>query len=1203
MARKRRKSKSSQERPFRSELTKMASPASKPVQNAENQDGSKKVTGKARRNSSTAGRKRKRSFNDSAAAAIEPPKVKYSKTSAVPDSHAKSRSMAEVPAAPTPWHEALSQLDEQMNLQTRQFDKPSHSRSATVPDSPSKDSSPIPSSTLKPWYEVLNLLDEELNSEERRPDMPLQNRQRKHQNDYALKTNTAMHYYEHCALAHEHISRHQMKKLVGRMAPSDLQQMMEASKFFDRKDPTSVSPDHGKIVTKFEIQSLKEWYCADGAAGWDVYLKQFWRMPLELQDTILNEAKRRRRQSKKMRANIKTKQLQLAKSRATNQSPSQRAPLVGHAQGKPNHKSTPQTSSQVPIKEGKLSEPPVTKAKGKRRTKAEKEAESKSHLSPLGKPTNELNTAVKTSASAQRRKSIKTLPESVPDLMSNRLSDDSASSISPMTPLEGGLLGKAPKAQLANITVKADVQASANKSQPQNGTTFQKSPSISHQQNLIYLLSDDWKTKRTRRERAICADLRMSHGEMQYDRLIYTGELGKRVKERKGKLKKAGDKQKRESCNQQVVNETEAESEESELDDEARKPEIATLEPQEQGAESPAHEDPLSSADGSSGSDAIEQTFYSTTLSSGNRGPNAFKGGKGKWLSVSEDETSKKTSTIVDQRKRGEERPTCDDETSHSDDSSDFEVVEQTLYSTNLGLDYLGPNAFKGVKRKRWADDESVAESEDSSDSSVSHEPSIPTNLPGPEPIDTTPVKNQNAKKQAGKAGSTKSPYFPAKKATTPKPKKPSSKSSLNADGTNKSASIVVKPPIVSKNFGLIQEQYSDKPFYLLLACLFLSRTRSQAALDVFFAVERNYPTVEKLSYADAKTLYEMIERLGFGHNRVAAILGRAHIWLGIHSPDDSDVDDSFYKKTQGKAATRLGRPKRGLRYRTLHYPVHGAGFDIGTNEVVGDEEGMESVEGFGSQNHESKYFGNGFKAVNSSQPATHSPVKSDTRSATDPDPRSGAFEIHYLPGIGLYSMDSWRIFCRDVCRGVAIDYDGGRAGKKALELPVDDDDVNSSSDGDVEDVSNRKAKIVKPGEPEWPLCCRGIDVPVLPNGSQMAIRRPKAYLPADWDIIVPVPRAPNTKRKRGDPTREPTMQPAVQQPDISISTSLRNICKDKPLPPPFEPEWKRVLPKDKELRAYLKWMWERDGWSWNPYTGEKIPLALAPAKESNSEE
>ncbi|KAI0453673.1 DNA glycosylase [Xylaria acuta] len=40
-----------------------------------------------------------------------------------------------------------------------------------------------------------------------------------------------------------------------------------------------------------------------------------------------------------------------------------------------------------------------------------------------------------------------------------------------------------------------------------------------------------------------------------------------------------------------------------------------------------------------------------------------------------------------------------------------------------------------------------------------------------------------------------------------------------------------------------------------------------------------------------------------------------------------------------------------------------------------------------------------------------------------------------------------------------------------------------------------------------------------------------------------------------------------------------------------FQPEWMRVLPADKELRACLRWMWMREGWLWDPVTGEKTVL------------
>ncbi|KAK4560979.1 hypothetical protein LTR86_004934 [Recurvomyces mirabilis] len=79
-----------------------------------------------------------------------------------------------------------------------------------------------------------------------------------------------------------------------------------------------------------------------------------------------------------------------------------------------------------------------------------------------------------------------------------------------------------------------------------------------------------------------------------------------------------------------------------------------------------------------------------------------------------------------------------------------------------------------------------------------------------------------------------------------------------------------------------------------------------------------------------------------------------------------------------------------------------------------------------------------------------------------------GALEIGYLPGLGPYAWDSWRIFCRDVLRGVAEDYNG-----------------QGAADG-------------------------------------------------------------------------------------------------------FQPEWQRVVPLDKELRATLRWMWLREGYIWDHFNGER---------------
>lgn len=138
--------------------------------------------------------------------------------------------------------------------------------------------------------------------------------------------------------------------------------------------------------------------------------------------------------------------------------------------------------------------------------------------------------------------------------------------------------------------------------------------------------------------------------------------------------------------------------------------------------------------------------------------------------------------------------------------------------------------------------------------------------------------------------------------------------------------------------------------------------------------------------------------------------------------------------------------PSRDKRYRVLHYPKHGNGADIQPNEILGPEE---------------------------------------------EDPRSGAWEVAHLVGVGPYALDSWRIFCRDKLRGLADDWNGMNANPTKL------------------------GKI---------------------------------------------------QRKNG-------FEADVEEGELEV---------------PFEPEWKRVLPLDKELRAFLRWMWLKEGWEWDPATGKK---------------
>lgn len=45
---------------------------------------------------------------------------------------------------------------------------------------------------------------------------------------------------------------------------------------------------------------------------------------------------------------------------------------------------------------------------------------------------------------------------------------------------------------------------------------------------------------------------------------------------------------------------------------------------------------------------------------------------------------------------------------------------------------------------------------------------------------------------------------------------------------------------------------------------------------------------------------------------------------------------------------------------------------------------------------------------------------------------------------------------------------------------------------------------------------------------------------------------------------------------------------KGEGAPGEFEPEWKRVNPGDKELRAVIRWMWLKEGYYWDAETGER---------------
>ncbi|KAL3439005.1 hypothetical protein BDV09DRAFT_182542 [Aspergillus tetrazonus] len=121
-------------------------------------------------------------------------------------------------------------------------------------------------------------------------------------------------------------------------------------------------------------------------------------------------------------------------------------------------------------------------------------------------------------------------------------------------------------------------------------------------------------------------------------------------------------------------------------------------------------------------------------------------------------------------------------------------------------------------------------------------------------------------------------------------------------------------PPIDAPTFGLVQEQLAHDPFRLLLATIFLNRTRGGVALPILFQVFDRYQTIEAMAAANPHELVSMIHRLGFQNQRARKCIALAQTWLSCP-------------------------PSRGRRYRKLNYPRKTDGRDVKAGECVDDED------------------------------------------------------------------------------------------------------------------------------------------------------------------------------------------------------------------------------------------------------------------------
>lgn len=140
---------------------------------------------------------------------------------------------------------------------------------------------------------------------------------------------------------------------------------------------------------------------------------------------------------------------------------------------------------------------------------------------------------------------------------------------------------------------------------------------------------------------------------------------------------------------------------------------------------------------------------------------------------------------------------------------------------------------------------------------------------------------------------STTSPYFP--KMPTQKAK-------------GEKISCIPFPPLDASSFGLVQETLSHDPFRLLIAVIFLTKTRGSVAIPIFYSLITHYPTPAALASAKLSEIVSVFQSLGLQNQRAIRCIQLAQTWL----------EDP---------------PQKGKRYRRLHYPNKDDGKDIDPNE------------------------------------------------------------------------------------------------------------------------------------------------------------------------------------------------------------------------------------------------------------------------------
>ena len=121
-------------------------------------------------------------------------------------------------------------------------------------------------------------------------------------------------------------------------------------------------------------------------------------------------------------------------------------------------------------------------------------------------------------------------------------------------------------------------------------------------------------------------------------------------------------------------------------------------------------------------------------------------------------------------------------------------------------------------------------------------------------------------------------------------------------------------PSLRRNTFGLVQETLAHDPFRLLMATIYLNRTKGHVAIPVMKEFFEKYPTVESVAEAGLEDIATILRPLGLHNQRAGKLISLAKTWLS-HPP--------------------VG----GKRYRKLDYPKKKDGRDIMADECLDDDD------------------------------------------------------------------------------------------------------------------------------------------------------------------------------------------------------------------------------------------------------------------------